>query len=480
MSTLYTVILDREVPTELRPELIEKLETRFKLNGEQARKLASRRPGRLLRPTGQARAESLLGLYQALGLTVHLEAVAEGDAEVATGELNERSQAPAGAETRGRPGVAVLEAPAKLERAVTEPAAPTVAPAELAPQGPAPTGSAPTEPAPTEQPAPAQPALGAGAVHTVTFTGEEVLPEEVPLPRRRSLRQQLILTAVGPLLAGGLLSAGAITLLINASQTRLIREGASALAATIGQGVQIGDVNAVDAQLRSLVRQPKVGFVSVKTPDGLTFFASKHPESDYLFGSEVDAWLVDHPQAGRLVTREVPAGRAQSTLETLKSSGVTLPGLIARARARTEQPGAGVPATTTYEVQNVGVYQGREDRVVGAATAVSGPAPLFTVAVGMVSNDAAAVSRTVLGVQLLIALLITALAAWLAARGSARIVRPIEALVAHANEISLGKLDVPVIATRNDEIGDLARALERMRLSLESALARLRKRRGRG
>jgi HAMP domain-containing protein len=51
--------------------------------------------------------------------------------------------------------------------------------------------------------------------------------------------------------------------------------------------------------------------------------------------------------------------------------------------------------------------------------------------------------------------------------------------VAAADKISLGQLDTPVSAERNDEIGDLARALERMRLSLEAAMERLRKRRNR-
>jgi len=68
-------------------------------------------------------------------------------------------------------------------------------------------------------------------------------------------------------------------------------------------------------------------------------------------------------------------------------------------------------------------------------------------------------------------------AALLAARTARLVVQPIERLVLAADAISMGDLDQPVTVERNDEIGDLAQALERMRLSLEAAMERLRKRR---
>jgi HAMP domain-containing protein len=41
-----------------------------------------------------------------------------------------------------------------------------------------------------------------------------------------------------------------------------------------------------------------------------------------------------------------------------------------------------------------------------------------------------------------------------------------------ANQISMGELQQPVPRTSNDEIGDLAEAIERMRLSLKILIAR--------
>jgi HAMP domain-containing protein len=46
-------------------------------------------------------------------------------------------------------------------------------------------------------------------------------------------------------------------------------------------------------------------------------------------------------------------------------------------------------------------------------------------------------------------------------------------LKASADEISRGQLDTPVIIRSTDEVGELARSLERMRASLKAAMVRL-------
>ncbi len=52
-------------------------------------------------------------------------------------------------------------------------------------------------------------------------------------------------------------------------------------------------------------------------------------------------------------------------------------------------------------------------------------------------------------------------------------IRPILQLKANADEISRGHLDSPVSVHSNDEVGELARSLERMRASLKAAMVRL-------
>ena len=56
-----------------------------------------------------------------------------------------------------------------------------------------------------------------------------------------------------------------------------------------------------------------------------------------------------------------------------------------------------------------------------------------------------------------------------------RFMRPITAATEQANRISLGDLDQSVPVDRNDEIGDLLEGLERMRVSLKSMVARMRR-----
>jgi len=53
------------------------------------------------------------------------------------------------------------------------------------------------------------------------------------------------------------------------------------------------------------------------------------------------------------------------------------------------------------------------------------------------------------------------------------IIQPILGLAVIADKISMGNLDTPVGIDSSDEIGELARSLERMRASLKAAMARL-------
>ena len=52
-------------------------------------------------------------------------------------------------------------------------------------------------------------------------------------------------------------------------------------------------------------------------------------------------------------------------------------------------------------------------------------------------------------------------------------IKPIIELAAVADDISRGRLDTPVTVKSTDEVGELARSLERMRASLKAAMVRL-------
>jgi HAMP domain-containing protein len=53
------------------------------------------------------------------------------------------------------------------------------------------------------------------------------------------------------------------------------------------------------------------------------------------------------------------------------------------------------------------------------------------------------------------------------------VVKPIIELSAAADAMSRGQLDVPIAVRSDDEIGELARSIERMRASLKAAISRL-------
>ncbi len=57
------------------------------------------------------------------------------------------------------------------------------------------------------------------------------------------------------------------------------------------------------------------------------------------------------------------------------------------------------------------------------------------------------------------------------------VTRPVRRLVEVADNISMGDLDTSIEVTSRDEIGELQESIERMRVSLKTALERLKKQR---
>jgi HAMP domain-containing protein len=82
------------------------------------------------------------------------------------------------------------------------------------------------------------------------------------------------------------------------------------------------------------------------------------------------------------------------------------------------------------------------------------------------------VRGTILSIVGLIALCLV-IGIGLSAVIASKTIRPILELKSIADEISRGNLDASVAVQRNDEVGELARSLERMRASLKAAMTRL-------
>ncbi|MGX9687325.1 HAMP domain-containing protein [Deinococcus wulumuqiensis] len=511
----YTVLIRQPVPEEIRPQLEEQLVSRFGLSAEQAQRLAARRSGRLMKPTSQARAELLVQVFESVGAQVSLEEVrADGPGAAAPVPVPAAPADPvsAGQSSAGAPDpfasagasdpftpssdlfADLFSAPASSSTVVG------AVPGGLTPTGStaggltgvagAGTGAAPQVP-PLDvndadpdvlpdwarSPAPARgrpdreaPAAGGDGAGNQTgnddwadFTGSLSMPESDTLqvsrpagaaPRqstefltevgdeavvnaqpRHSLTQQIRLGTLAPLVLSGLLTLGLLLLTLPRLEQRLMQSSAQTLASVIGTTLP-GGAAAQAAQLGAAVRDPNVGFVRLEVPGGNATLRSSATSDLPALNTRLAAWSGSARPAGRL--RVGNQDYAVSRVSIVRGSGGVL-------------------------------------RAVPAGQENSAPV-VRRVTVGVASAQAAASLRSTLGLVVLTTLLGLLLALAFAARAARQIVGPLERLVEVADAISLGDLTRPVRMERNDEIGDLAQALERMRLSLEAAMDRLRRR----
>lgn len=540
----YTVVIRQPVPDGVRPELEAQLVSRFGLSPEQATRLASRRSGRLMKPSGRPRAELLLRVFEEVGAAVVLEEVRdetrldvspfEGAAPLtptpragAADDVELAPAAPLGGAADpfgGLGGIPGLDAdPFAMPVPVGAEAArePVLAAAGLAaagalggtglgglggsttvfspdPQPPRVTGGD-SAPAPSPVPAgddswtdftgaltvsgaPASPATEAPAAAGTGADTDQFLSavaaegSAAPAGRRRSLAQQLIVASVAPLGVAAGLSLLSLAVLLPNAQQRLIRQNAEAVAVAVGTSLDTRDQETVNAQLDALLKRSAVGFVEVELPDGTVYFRSQTPGLDGSLQGQVADFVKANPETGTFVNRGTPADAYREQLAQLEEVGAGESAQARELRALAEDKENQRGGNQTFIVSRLGVVEGRDGvRTPVDASERSGDL-LYRIAVGVDSTDATRRLRTTLLLVLGISLLAALAAALLTLRATRRIVQPIERLVKSAEAISMGDLAQPVRADRNDEIGDLAQALERMRLSLESAMERLRRR----
>lgn len=508
----YTVILDQPLPPDLRTAIVEQLVRSFGLAPDQAEKLAARRAGRLLKPTGQARAHALLELYRGVGAQVRLDEVADdaAGAGLATAPV---------ADLAGGPSTVAVPSPSDNPfsdfSAFATPATPggaatsrDVTSTETASSDSAWSDFTGSLGLPTSESRAPSAGLGGGflgdgmpGIPTELAAGAPAMAAEAPVQsgvitptftqvpetaastglRRIKLGQRITLSSLLPLLLTSLATLAFLLIYLPRQQTALIRQGAQAVATSIGSSIDITNEDAVFSQLGNLVRQESVGFVRVDTAD-VPYFLSKAEDRSVnrVLGARVLDWLKTHPTVSSFVFVSQPGDEEREQLRGMLDRGArdTLPA-VQELKQKIENA-KGAATTTSYEVVRVGVYKRDGQQLVGPAEAQPGqPKPLYTVAVGVISDASRRVVTQTLLLILLASLLAVAVATYFAVTTARRVVQPIERLVKAADAISLGQLDTPVTAERNDEIGDLAQALERMRLSLEAAMARLRRRRGR-
>ncbi|UQN06204.1 HAMP domain-containing protein [Deinococcus sp. QL22] len=554
----YTVIIRQPVSDEVRPTLEKQLIERFGLTGDQAQRLSARRSGRLMKPTGRARADLLLRVFQDVGAQVAMEEVREEtgmfsdpfqavptptpalagwgnslneDAPMAPNRQGETLAELIASSARSDGGRQPASASARAGLAENDNwadlAAPQPTPANLGgrdsndleslfPTGtafpettvfPDPFAQSPLAQGGTLADAPANlsdPAMAqanASADVWSDFTGaltitdakprEEAAAAETPsamfltavneesrsnLGARRSLAQQLTFGALAPLALSTAVTLTLLSLTLPGLQRQLVAQNAQAVAVAVGTSLDTRDQETVNAQLDALLARSAVGFVRVELPDGTTYFRGRDPRLDGTLQSSVAKWLVDNPITGTFQTSGSAADSYRTQLQQLEEVGAGDSSQAQELRRQAEDPANQRSDRTPYVVSRLGVIEGQNGQRTTTSATEKNDSLLYRIAVGVPNAQAAINLRNTLLLVLGVSLLALALAAALAVRAARRVVQPIERLVAVADAISMGDLSRPVQADRNDEIGDLAQALERMRLSLEAAMDRLRRR----
>jgi methyl-accepting chemotaxis protein len=246
--------------------------------------------------------------------------------------------------------------------------------------------------------------------------------------------------------------------------SQLMQDGAKQVAISIGSSVQRNNFTELRGQLAVLTRQPNIGFIYVQTivaeewqtkPEikshfDLTVIKAIHDETNQRPDQQL-RWA-DNPDGYRqLLTYKL------NRLGTELSRGVKsiLQEQIEAAQGRD---------TNTYQVSQIGVYENETGRTFGIADKNKAQ---FLITIGMIANRNVATINQQNWNLLWFGIGFALLSILVSILFTRSISVPILQLIKAANQMSNGRLDERITYTSNDEIGQLAGALERLRVSLD-------------
>ena len=560
MNNFTVLLVEKPQDPELVERLFERLQTAFKLSAEQARTLANKPAGPILKATTEARAKQVAALYSSLGLEIRIvdlaneaprsapvrqvvaarpsvntnanigvntvkvgDGLMEADAKLPSADTTSLSEPGLSGQPNPfiepqnaaiTPRRAVVAAPAEVQAS----AAPTftppssddnqsvtirttiAAPPDMTPapsitlrtrptldgssaassllQAAAPLATASSATSSSRSASPV--ASASSSTTTARADTDDALPETTmgealgAKKGRSSLQTRVLLTTLLPLIA---LSA-AILIFLSIALPGILRnlttESAKQLAISVGNSINLEDLSNLETNLTTLASQPSVGFVSVKS-SVVDQFKDKALENriDLTINQAIQDYMNENPQLTSFVWTDNVAGyellRGQDTTRSDgEMSSIKTASYDKAIAAVKDRP------VNSYEIVRTGVNDNDGRRTFVAANPAKAD---FIVTVAIITNESQRTIRNTLLLASLFSLILVIISAVLAIFTARRIIRPILGLVDAANEISLGKLENPVTVNSNDEIGDLGRAIERMRVSLGAALERLRRRR---
>ena len=279
--------------------------------------------------------------------------------------------------------------------------------------------------------------------------------------RRGSLRTNLILMTLIPLLGLGLAITAYLYATLPQSYFDLANNNIDRFVLSLSSTLnEYGDGGTLKTNLNNIVSQKEfsIGMIDVEpsATSGIDpIFASRYPETADALEKEFDAF------------RKTLPGQSINPSFEATSFGTNANEVLTIVWADVYQQPNG-QRRVVFDSGEIYTPDSKE---------ISQGNKIFRVNVGWLKQKS---QNTALSHVLLILGIIgfgIALAVALATLFASRLAQPIVALTQAADRISLGELETPVTSDQNNELGDLAAAVERMRVSLKSALERLRKRR---
>jgi methyl-accepting chemotaxis protein len=266
------------------------------------------------------------------------------------------------------------------------------------------------------------------------------------------------------------------------------------------------DIAALDPMVREALGSKKVIFGSTKLP--LDFMSQEKMEDRLTLGNQKKAieaalgmevvvpLMLGQDLQGAIVAGDV-LNNDNTLVDELKrmlfkenfEAGAATIYLAetAVASSRSGTFGRGVGETISQEILNYVLKQGKEfigTETIGDTSYISAYVPIKDISNQIIGIYSVSVRETwfrqfqnyirnFVIIVIVIAILFSILLTYVTA---GRLTKPIEEITEAANKISLGDMDVSIQVKSGDEIEKLGDSLERMRISLKSAIERLRRR----
>ena len=266
------------------------------------------------------------------------------------------------------------------------------------------------------------------------------------------------------------------------------------------------DIAALDPMVREALGSKKVIFGSTKLP--LDFMSQEKMEDRLTLGNQKKAieaalgmevvvpLMLGQDLQGAIVAGDV-LNNDNTLVDELKrmlfkenfEAGAATIYLAetAVASSRSGTFGRGVGETISQEILNYVLKQGKEfigTETIGDTSYISAYVPIKDISNQIIGIYSVSVRETwfrqfqnyirnFVIIVIVIAILFSILLTYITA---GRLTKPIEEITEAANKISLGDMDVSIQVKSGDEIEKLGDSLERMRISLKSAIERLRRR----